>query len=218
MAAKGRTVSWDSDPFGGAAPMEQIVRIESGPPKEFMVLSYRLTGVWTHFLDGRTRPCFKENCPGCDNPEDTSRKWQGWLAVCNPPGKTMRFLALTENAVRGCPSLIARSGPQGLRGRGIIVGRRTKSSRGEMVVHFSLATYDAERFPQAPDMEGWLSRLWRLHKSDKDEQLNDYRTLQVSRPAVEFNDPSHRPGGGGAGDDALGKDIFRAVGLNWEGK
>lgn len=158
-----RTPLYTSGPPKIANPIGKIVRVPPGPPTEWVLLSSRVTGVYTHFTDdGITVPCTAN--PVTDpstclvDHETTSTRWQGWIAVQRPACPIVAFLALTPAAVRELPLLTDQL--IDLRGKAVMVGRTGRHAKSSMRVMLSQNDWSGSRLCPAPDVRQFLENLW----------------------------------------------------------
>lgn len=158
-----RSPLYTSGPPKIGNPIGKIVKIPPGPPSEWVVLTSRIVGVYTHFTaDGITVPCTSDGRGGNDScivdHLTTSTRWQGWLGVQRPLQPIVAFLAVTPAAVRELPLLL--DDKIDLRGTALMVGRSGRHAKSAMRVQLSQNQWGHARLCPAPDVRQFLENLW----------------------------------------------------------
>lgn len=155
--------------FGGAPlppPKKLYIKIVHPAPDRPVVgfvLSPQLHIVETHYYDQRTRPCTAATgkCHGCDG--SNAKRWNAYLAVCQPPTNRVVLLALTPAAVRECPEL--RKGEECVRGWLVKAFRVGRNVRARMQVELTRRAENASLPPEPPvrdallNIWGWFTEL-----------------------------------------------------------
>lgn len=132
-----------------------ILRVLPGTQTCYVVLSARVVGVWTHYVEpGRTLPCLSGCCPF--DHQTTSMRWQGWIQVAKPGQKRSMYLGLTWSAARDEQRLFQH--PEGLRGWQIYVSRSGHSIQSRM--HCLMGFRDTGVLPAETDVKEQLLRFW----------------------------------------------------------
>lgn len=105
---KRKDIAWDNSP-----PVRKFIPIISVKPNRpvtvFAVAP--VLGVWAHFFDGRSWPCFKPGAKGCKWCQSQNPRWKGFLPCCLP-SEARRILEITEKCGHYL-SLRYPTGPQG---------------------------------------------------------------------------------------------------------
>lgn len=121
-------IQWDNN---GPGDRDQFIPILSPRPHQnliCLVTSERWQGVYTHYLDGRTRPCTGSelDCDGCYR--KLARRWKAYLCAVGFGSGRRCIVELTQGAMESCPQVIDRT--VNLRGRRIILSRDGNSKNG----------------------------------------------------------------------------------------
>lgn len=102
-------IRWDN--AGPVRRPQKVTLLRPGPGETLRValLSESFTGLWLHWVDGRTVPCLGEErgCPYHVSAEDWDLRWKGYAACARsrvypvqPP-----LVEVTADAWNGCPIL-----------------------------------------------------------------------------------------------------------------
>lgn len=118
-------------------------------------LNPSITGVYTHYVDGRTRPCAGKDC-WCHREKRTPR-WKGYIPILRCPSRKVQLLELTENAGQSLTRV--SSAPKFLRGIHFHIFRRTNKLRSPVDVTVEPATFPHE-LPLGFDPVPVLLNLW----------------------------------------------------------
>jgi len=120
-----------------------------------VLIARQLTGVFTHYQDGRTRPCAGREC-WCFA-EGKVPRWKGYIPCLEFPGAKLALLELTEGAANQLLSHFDEK--EGYRGLHLHVFRRTNKSRSPVDVKVQPKTYVRE-LPKSFDPVPVLLNLW----------------------------------------------------------
>jgi len=120
-----------------------------------VLIARQITGVFTHFQDGRTRPCSSRDC-WCAR-ERSLPRWKGYVPCIEFPGAKVALLELTEGAATQVMAHFTES--DGLRGLHLHVFRRTNKPRAPVDVTVQPKTYSRE-LPKPFDPVPVLLNLW----------------------------------------------------------
>lgn len=118
-------------------------------------LAPEIVGVFTHYQDGRTRPCAGSEC-WCHR-EGRQPRWKGYMPILLFPGEKTCLFEITENAAS---QMLPWFDPkEGLRGVHFHAKRRTNKSRSPVDVERKPYTY-AKFLPVPFDPVPVLLNLW----------------------------------------------------------
>ena len=137
-----------------------MIPIWSPKPREIIrgvILSTRYTGVWTHFIDGRTQPHLNDDklCPGCLL--GRSKRWKAYIAVWSERFSRVGLFELTTEAVRTCPAFLNEQ--NNLRGWKIALER--KGIQPNSPVHADLTRMDpSPKLRPDIDVLAALTKIW----------------------------------------------------------
>lgn len=144
------------------------------------VLSLQMVGIWSHFIDGRTKPCTGPQ-GGCwlDHVK-TSNEWHGWLVVKRPDVDEQRLLALTLNACDCAPDLHE----EGLILRGMMLRawRFGESRRAKMGARLYPDDLVSDGLPEAVDVLPQLERMWAAPNRRKDSAAGVWSAFRKGGP------------------------------------
>lgn len=157
-------VYWDNEPdTEDAGSFVPIWSPKPGQTLRLVCLSDVVTGVWTHFVDKRTRPCLgRKNGCLCSR-MDLGRRWKGYVAALEPERSRVVLAELTIGAYTHAFDLL-RSVKETLRGRPIRLWRATGKENARVSVIFEEPRLEAmeHSLPPAPDVRECLRRIWGL--------------------------------------------------------
>lgn len=155
-----RPASWrfERRPPKPKRPSVPLIQVENKEGIGVRILSDTMTGVWTHNIDGRTKPCTGP-LGGCwlDHLR-TSSEWHGWLVVARPGVQEQRLLALTLFAVDCAPELLDEA--LVLRGLFLKAWRFGNSRRAKMGARLTSADCNLKDLPPAVEVVPQLERMW----------------------------------------------------------
>jgi hypothetical protein len=150
---------WDDAPRKRDSVSRLIIKVPPGPPKDYVILSSRVTGAWTHYLDGRTVPCMEADGGCVFDHEMTSLRWQGWIAVQSLYSRAIGgWVCITEAAFHACPLLWMKE--VSLRGRSCRLGRAGPKHNSLMVCQLDPFKVDQRILTKEPDAKSFLLALW----------------------------------------------------------
>ncbi len=138
--------------------LDKIVRLDPGTHKQFYIASSYAVIVDTHFHQGRTIPCIRDEMPCPVDHRKTSLRSQMWLAV--QPGETpkVEYLALTPAAYEHLLPRFQKC--ENCRGWSIMVSRSASSNRGRMFCQVNSDGATPARLTREFDLVKFLARLW----------------------------------------------------------
>lgn len=120
-----------------------------------IALAPTISGVFTHFVDGRTRPCAGADC-WCVR-EGRQPRWKGYLPILMFPAKKTVLFELTEGAA--AQLLAGQVELNSLRGVHFHTYRRTNKTRSPVDVVREPSTYP-HFLPEPFDPVPVLLNLW----------------------------------------------------------
>lgn len=153
-------IAWEESPVESPGQWVQILTPKSGQKLSVIVLSEKLTGVNTHFVDGRTIPC--RRLPECDLCRHRyPKRWKGYVVGILDNGQIVAC-ELSTYACRRCPELLDKK--VNLRG-GILkvtraVGKPNNPLRAEFVEWGEDMRHKREKLPTVCDIRKLLWRCW----------------------------------------------------------
>jgi hypothetical protein len=141
----------------------RIARAPQSGHDDYVILSDKLIGCWTHYFLGRTQPCLEGDCHMCS--PKAPRRWYGWLVGLHfarrekvvvevPPGVALNLRAYREQVGN-------------LRGHVVRLARRNKRPNGPVVGQFTPGKFAADFLPTCPDLIPLLMRMWRITKLEQ---------------------------------------------------
>jgi hypothetical protein len=123
-----------------------------------IILSDDILGCYTHFWQGRTRPCAGPACNICA--EGIARRWHAWFVTKN---KHDSHQFLVEVPAGPALALAAwRKENFTLRGWLIKLSRANKKVNGRVIIEMSGPKVDSMLLPPCPDVPGLLLRMWQV--------------------------------------------------------
>lgn len=172
MSSENRAgIAWADNPGPERFKMFPIYNPTPDRPVNVIILSDKITGVYIHYYDRRTRPCtrLEGRCHGCEIAVD--RRWKAYLAAFDPIKGRLCIAELTREAVEKCPSLTTLNGR--LRGLHLRLDRtgQSRNSRVQAKVYERTSTPDNMPAPFA--LREALERVWfegRRGAEDKPER------------------------------------------------
>jgi hypothetical protein len=149
-------VAWQDSPPLERGPWYPLLRPGPVSPIRGWILSESVTGVYTHYFDKRTVPCYgSRDCPYCG--PDVGRRWKGYLAIATCGIHKISIAELTIEAYRGNPSL--HSGKSNLRGSYLTLIRNGKHKNAPVVAELSVKG-GCPHLPPDIDVRMALVRVW----------------------------------------------------------
>jgi hypothetical protein len=176
-----RVPEWGDSPAHVSAPAATIFKIGGGQAKDFVILSSKVVGVYTHYVGGRTLPCTGKNGDCWIDHRKTSTRWQGWVAVSNLHSVAQwGYLCLTQTAFQRNEYLVGLA--ENLRGLQLKVGR-AGGEKNSLLFCSATGRYALmNRLPAEPDVKAFLMRLW------GQVCIPDYNGWDPSKPS-RFGEP-----------------------------
>lgn len=159
-------------PIRGAQPpistlSVEIVRVKSTEPTQYVCLSERIYGVWTHWHSNRTHECTIDSgeCEGCT--AHWPRKWKGYVHVAKPGNGATLFIEMTPEFQR----LMLMQLPVDTLLRGVIfrVSKTKGGAKGRYIVDVQASRHNLERLPGELNVLPTLKALWAFGKKNCNE-------------------------------------------------
>lgn len=141
-----------------------IASPKPGAPLRGLITGVSVTGVLTHWVDGRTVPHRRNpaQCAGCIMSIGT--RWRGYLDLWLPEAERYIVSEITQNCVDYCKALSPKSGVN-LRGRMIVLRRNGKSANSPVAAELSALPVPADQVPDEIDVVAALCHIWGIDVS-----------------------------------------------------
>lgn len=165
------TAQWAEFPDTPEEPTYRVVSPKAGQRWQCFVVSDRVEGVMTHFVDGRTQPHLLPPavCEGCQR--QAWPIWKGYVGVWFPNPGRICVLEITRGAVNSCPDLVKTK--HSLRGNVLTIWRKGDSNRGLVRCEMRTAVPTAT-LPLPFDVRKAMANFWNTPvngwKKDHDER------------------------------------------------
>lgn len=144
---------------------------KGGHRVKMVITSHALTSCMTHWIDGRTRPCYSPvaPCNGCK--AQFPRLWKGFLGgICYHSGQEV-IAMFTPHAVRPWKKRLAGEG-KGVRGYLLSMTHEQGSRMGK--VHLDLSAEPMPgNLPPPIDVESQLKGMWMRSAAARDPNDED---------------------------------------------
>lgn len=126
-----------------------------------IVLSETPIGTWTHFYQGRTRPCIGPACAMCLDPNP--KRWHSWVIVRDSVNGKLGIFELPANAALDLDDFCREH--HSLRGWKLSLTRPSGKVNGRVFLAISGPKVDAKLLPPCPDLPKILLRMWQVRNS-----------------------------------------------------
>ena len=146
-------------PPPGKPPFIPIISPKPTLPIRAIILGRRLYGVFTHFLDGKTRPCLTGFSPCYSCRKRVPKRWKGYLGVILPGSGRRAIAEITAEACLRNPGLYPGSTP--LRGNVLDLRRSGKAANSPVACEIQTSCAYSAVPPEFDVMEA-LCRIWQL--------------------------------------------------------
>jgi len=164
---QGKHVRWDDRGPDSNRKRVTLVRPGVGGLVRVVLLCARVTGIWLHWVEGRSVPCLGEDegCPMHDGRDNWGLRWKGFmgcmtLQVSRPPNQ---LLEVTQDGWHRSLHLRQLSDTGKLRGVEVQARRGSKGPRArvayEVLCGGALVRY-AANLPEEPDTKALLAVLF----------------------------------------------------------
>lgn len=164
-----------------------ILKVRPGEKHLVMLVSDSIAGIYTHWADGRTIPCFHDqtSCTGCS--ERLSRRWEGYLGAFLL-GRGLVLLKVTPASIKLAPALKAANGALRFHRLELYRPRYSKCATVQLKLLPRLPDKSAENnLPLGVDIAGALARLWGKAVQERDfvvpRRILDQTSGQERSPA-----------------------------------
>jgi hypothetical protein len=150
-------IAWTDAPEAPVLPRIEILSPKPGMDVWVICTSERITGVMTHYLHQRTRPCNgdEDTCEGCLL--SLPKRWKGYLAGSMPPKGKQFLVEITYEGYRNCKELHGLNAV--LYGKKVILHRAGAARNSRVVV--TVAPGEGPAFADRPfDVQEALLRIW----------------------------------------------------------
>jgi len=171
-------VAWTEPPLTPKLPVIPILSPSPGQPEHAIILADRITGVVTHYLHSRTRPCTGDDatCEGCQLGKP--KRWKGYL-----PGQTvvkaeLVLIEITYEGYRGCREI--QGVAAALRGKAITLTRAGKAKNSRVTVTIGNAR-DVGELREPFDVQEALCRIWFGERPGRTRQREDQFRAVVNK-------------------------------------
>ena len=140
-----------------SGPSIKLVKVRASAPVKGFFVSDAVVGVKTHWLGGRTKPCFGtvNGCESCARGESIRAK--GYIGVVTSNTMQVYLLEVTEKAFDAELRLSATSG---LRGCYFEARRTGKADNSGLVIEVFDNKKPAKELPPDIDIRAVLYRIW----------------------------------------------------------
>jgi len=123
-----------------------------------IILSDDAVGCWTHFWQGRTRPCTDIACVLCA--DGNARRWHSWVVTKNASDKQLFIVE-----VPAAPALALaewRDEHGTLRGWKIQLERLGGKANGRVRIAMAGPKAESAMLPACPDLPALLLKMWQI--------------------------------------------------------
>ena len=134
----------------------RITRPPAKSPMRLLILSHDITGCYTHFVHGRTRPHTSSNCEGCQN--NRLPEWHGYLACLQSTNGLKWILEVTKGCAKALDEEFRTH--RTLRGAIIEAGRTSSKVNGRQYVRVLSHAEQMDTLQKAPNLQPFLARMW----------------------------------------------------------
>jgi len=151
-------VVWGVSPPLDRQPYVPILSPGPGRTITGVILSDALVGVFTHWYDGRTVPCYHGPGGVCALCQWAPRRWKGYVALLWNGTPRQGMAEITLDAVRGCPRLADKD--VSLRGLRLVLQRKGRVPNGPVTATVSPSPFQIESLPVPFTVQDALLRIW----------------------------------------------------------
>lgn len=135
------------------------LRLTRAPTKGALVgviVSTELTGLFTHFQNGRTKPCIGQGCDSCQHANP--KRWHAWVAYMDVMTRELCLLEMTAQAAEQL--LKYKEKWQTLRGCHFKIGRPSQTPNGRVHLVTQRWADPDEKLVAEPDVQAALYTIW----------------------------------------------------------
>jgi len=163
-------MAWDGTPPTIDPSFVPIIRPKPRETYHLLVLGDRIEGLWLHWMDCRSVPCFRlaSHCPGCL--AKARRFWCGFISVWQIPVQKHAVAQIPPVALQRAPDLMKFNGE--LRGGQLTILRKGDSKRGALTLTYTASGRNL-KLPPALDLRRVLGKIL-IGGSVEDNNLQDF--------------------------------------------
>jgi hypothetical protein len=162
-----------------------IVRVSGTASKLCIATSETYWGCWSHWYNGRTRPCTDPACEPCQN--GSPRRWHSYTAIYSPGNHSQHILELTAQATEHLANYRLAHGT--LRGAAITVRRATQKPNSRIILECHPADQRSITLPRGLDLVRALATLWGIDPKDfcnQDHAADSAALLEALLPKLHL--------------------------------
>ena len=140
------------------------------PPRGVLVgqlTSYEMVGCPIHWWRGRSLPCEDHKCPACQN--KVPFRWKGYLGFWQPAQSQHSLLEIPAAAADTVADFRLQNPT--LRHAIVELKRVPEKANGRVLLRIKPGPTDAKMFPQPPDTERLLAKIWDLPAITADDTI-----------------------------------------------
>jgi len=150
---------WENRPDTSQTKLIPIISAPWHGKFWLVALNEDVLGVITHWVDGRTRPCYgKENGCVCAAVM-LERRWKGYLGAWEPRMGRLYLAELTIDCYRHLPFDL-QPGGAGVRGRAFALYRQGERKNSPVRIEIGNILEDQSVLPKRIDVKEALMRIW----------------------------------------------------------
>lgn len=166
MAKKDTSeIKWAAKPPPKQKTKVPIVRPKAAQTLRFFLLDQEVTGVWTHWIGGRTQPCLGEVCECVNWPASKMQRWKGYCMAVQKEGFPLCLVEITPEAYRDCSEL--QDTTRSLRGSLLTLRRLGTKPNGKVVATVQYSAINVEK----PSPISCKEALWEVWFSEGEARL-----------------------------------------------
>lgn len=175
----------------------RLVRTPAATPITAHVLSDRLLGCPTHFVNNRTIPCETPDCVPCQS--GIEWRWHAWLAIQLSNTQEVVLFEMTAKASETFKDYFKRYGTT--RGAAFKAVRHNQKSNGTVLIQAKPADLAKVTLKEAPNVGKLLCHIWNIPENQIVETAHQTRppaaNLAIDRARAELRvaagDPTDPP-------------------------
>jgi len=166
-----------------------ILRAPTKPAIVGVITSYEMVGCNLHWYKGRSLPCEDRKCPACEM--KIPWRWKGYLGFWQPAEAQHSLLEFPAAAADTIADF--RSQHSTLRYAILELKRVPVKANGRVLARIKPGVTDYKIFPQAPDVEKILARIWDIPASIDPTQQKSRKALKIIARQNGFEQPELFP-------------------------
>jgi hypothetical protein len=178
-------VQWDDDPPPEDRKFVPIISPKGSESVRGIIVSHRMYGVWTHYLERRTVPCTGHQglCQECE--DKVPRRWKGYVGIWLPGACRYAIAEITADAARHCPDIKAK----GCNLRGCLIRVFRIGAHKNAPCRVELAPPPkASIVPREFDVQMSLYRIWGMLRDSVVELDQGEEGLNLDREGEDDDD------------------------------